>query len=127
MTYENNPYEMGLDRLVNLDVECIARDALRRIKERGVARRIVGVEIDGELFPLFNFTKWPVHHKGRRVGKVTSAVYSPRLERNIGYAWVPVELAETGAVLDVESEWGAPTATIVPIPFVDPQKTIPVL
>jgi glycine cleavage system aminomethyltransferase T len=126
MTYENNPYEMGLDRLVNLDVECIAQDALHRIKEQGVSRRIVGVEIDGERFPLFNFTKWPVEQDGRRVGKVTSAVYSPRLERNIGYAWVPVELAEAGTVLDVESEWGARTATVVPMPFVDPQKTIPV-
>jgi aminomethyltransferase len=126
MTYENNPYEMGLDRLVSLDVDCIARDALTRIKERGITRRIVGVEFDGERFPLFNFTKWPVHHDGRRVGKVTSAVYSPRLQRNIGYAWVPVELSETGTKLDVESEWGNRSATVVPMPFVDPEKAIPV-
>jgi glycine cleavage system aminomethyltransferase T len=126
MTYENNPYEMGLDRLVSLNVECIAQDALRRIREQGVSRRIVGVQIDGKRFPLFNFTKWPVHHQGRNVGKVTSAVYSPRLERNIGYAWVPVELAETGTRLDVESEWGKRTATVVPMPFIDPEKTIPV-
>jgi aminomethyltransferase len=126
MTYENNPYEMGLDRLVSLDVDCIARDALRRIKERGVTRRIVGVEFDGERFPFFNFTKWPVHHGGQRVGKVTSAVYSPRLQRNIGYAWVPVELSQTGTTLDVESEWGERSGTVVPVPFVDPEKTIPV-
>ena len=126
MTYENNPYEMGLERLVNLDVECASRDALRRIAEQGVSRRIVGLEIDGERFPLFNFTKWPVRSGGRRVGKVTSAVFSPRLERNIGYAWVPVELCEPGTVLEVESEWGDRSATVVPMPFVDPQKTIPV-
>ena len=126
MTYENNPYEMGLERLVNLDVECASRDALRRIAEQGVSRRIVGVEIDGERFPLFNFTKWPVHSGGRQVGKVTSAVHSPRLERNIGYAWVPVELSEPGTVLEVGSEWGDRSATVVPMPFVDPQKTIPV-
>jgi len=126
MTYENNPYEMGLDRLVSLDVDCMARDALKRIKEHGVTRRIVGVEFDGERFPLFNFTKWPVHHDGRHVGKVTSAVYSPRLQRNIGYAWVPVELSETGTKLDVESEWGDRSASVVPMPFVDPEKAIPV-
>ena len=39
-------------------------------------RRIVGVELDGKPFPLLNFTKWPVPRDGRRVGKVTSAVYS---------------------------------------------------
>jgi aminomethyltransferase len=126
MTYENNPYEMGLDRLVSLDVDCVARDALRRIKERGISKRIVGVEIGGERFPLFNFTKWPVHRGGKRVGKVTSAVHSPRLDRNIGYAWVPVELAEPGTVLDVDTEWGERSATVVPMPFVDPEKAIPV-
>ena len=88
MTYDNNPYEMGLDRLVDLDVDCVARDALRRIAEQGVTRRIVGVEMDGERFPTLNYTKWPVHD-GAVVGKVTSACHSPRLERNIGYAWVP--------------------------------------
>jgi hypothetical protein len=73
MTYENNPFELGLERLVDLDVDCIARDALRRIKERGVSRRIVGVEIDGDRLPTLNFVKWPVTVRGDRVGKVTSA------------------------------------------------------
>src|SRR6476620_10150357 len=89
MTYDNNPYEMGLDRLVDLDVDCVARDALRRIAEQGVTRRIVGVEMDGERFPTLNYPEWPASHDGAVVGKVTSACHSPRLERNIGYAWVP--------------------------------------
>jgi aminomethyltransferase len=126
MTYEDNPFELGLERLVDLDVPCVARDALRRIAGEGVRRRLVGVELDGERFPFLNFTKWPAWAEGRQVGKVTSAVYSPRLERNIGYAWVPVELGEPGAELRVESEWGPRTATVVPMPFVDPEKTIPV-
>jgi glycine cleavage system aminomethyltransferase T len=126
MTYDNNPYEMGLDRLVDLDVDCVARDALRRIAEQGVTRRIVGVEMDGERFPTLNFTKWPASHDGAVVGKVTSACHSPRLERNIGYAWVPTELAATGTRFEVESEWGPRTATVVPMPFIDPEKTIPV-
>ena len=126
MTYDNNPYEMGLDRLVDLDVDCVARDALRRIAEHGVTRRIVGVEMNGERFPTLNFTKWPVRHDGAVVGRVTSACHSPRLERNIGYAWVPTELAAKGTRLDVESEWGSRTATVVPMPFIDPEKTIPV-
>jgi glycine cleavage system aminomethyltransferase T len=126
MTYENNPFELGLDRLVDLDVDCIARDALRRIKEEGVSRRIVGVELDGERFPALNFVKWPVTVHGERVGKVTSAVYSPRLEKNIGYAWVPVRLSELGTQLDVETEWGRRSATVVPMPFWDPEKQIPV-
>jgi glycine cleavage system aminomethyltransferase T len=126
MTYDNNPFELGLDRLVDLDVDCIARDALRRIKDAGISRRIVGVELDGEPFPTLNFVKWSVSADGEQVGAVTSAVYSPRLEKNIGYAWVPVQLSELGTQVDVESEWGRRSATVAPMPFWDPEKQIPV-
>jgi aminomethyltransferase len=131
MTYENNPLEMGLERLVawNLDDEAsISLAALRRIRETGVQRRIVGVELDGEPFPALNFTKWPAFRSagGERIGKVTSAIWSPRLERNIGYCWVPDDLAGEGTQLHVETEWGSRTATVVPMPFVDPEKRIPV-
>jgi glycine cleavage system aminomethyltransferase T len=126
MTYENNPFELGLERLVDLDVECVARDALRRIEESGVSRKIVGVELDGDPFPTLNFVKWPARAGGDLVGKVTSAVHSPRLDKNIGYAWVPVELSEPGTRLEVESEWGDRKATVVPMPFWDPEKQIPV-
>jgi len=126
MTYENDPLELGLERLVDLDVPCVAQEALRRKAAAGPRRRLVGVELDGERFPSLNFTKWPAFANGDRIGKVTSAVYSPRLEKNIGYCWVPVERSELGTELGVESEWGARTATVVPMPFWDPEKTIPV-
>jgi glycine cleavage system aminomethyltransferase T len=128
MTYANNPFEMGLDRLVDLDMEAdfMGKDALRRVREQGVARRITGVEFDGDPFPTLNFTKWPVRSDGRVIGKVTSAVHSPRLEKNIGYAWLPVEMASEGTSIEIASEWGARSATVVPMPFIDPQKKIPV-
>jgi glycine cleavage system aminomethyltransferase T len=129
MTYENNAIEMGLDRLVDWDLEddaSISMGALRRIKERGVTRRIGGVELDGEPFPGLNNVTWPVTLDGATIGKVTSAIYSPRLARNIGYAWLPVERAELGTRVSVESEWGTRTATVVAMPFVDPGKQIPV-
>jgi glycine cleavage system aminomethyltransferase T len=60
------------------------------------------------------------------VGKVTSAIHSPRLEKNIGFAWVPTPLATLGTALRVETEWGDRGATVVDMPFVDPKKQIPV-
>jgi aminomethyltransferase len=132
MTYENNPLELGLDRLVYwelADDACLAMPALRRIREQGVQRRIVGVEFDGEPFPALNFTKWPAYHESggtERVGKVTSAIYSPRLRRNIGYCWLPAGLAHDGTHVRVATEWGDRSATVVPMPFVDPEKRIPV-
>jgi glycine cleavage system aminomethyltransferase T len=129
MTYENNALELGLDRLVDLglaDDASISIAALRRIRDAGVQRRIVGVELDGAPFPELNNTKWPARDGDREVGKVTSAIYSPRLERNIGYCWVPTELAGEGTLLVVDTEWGSRGATVVPMPFVDPEKRIPV-
>jgi glycine cleavage system aminomethyltransferase T len=129
MTYENNAFEMGLERLVDFglkDDASISIAALRRIKEKGVSRRIVGVELDGEPFPALNNVKWPTKHGGSQVGKVTSAIWSPRLQKNIGYSWLPVELARDGTKLEVETEWGRRNAAVVPMPFVDPEKRIPV-
>ena len=130
MTYENNPLEMGLERLVDWDSvsdgDAISMAALRRIRDAGVDRRIVGVEIDGEPFPGLNNVKWPVSSDGEAVGKVTSAIHSPRLEKNIGFAWVPTPLATLGTALRVETEWGDRGATVVDMPFVDPKKQIPV-
>ena len=59
------------------------------------------------------------------LGRVTSAIYSPRLEKNIGYCWVPTETAATGRRLRVTTEWGERHATVTPMPFVDPDKEIP--
>jgi glycine cleavage system aminomethyltransferase T len=129
MTYENNPLELGLERLIAWDLPddvCLSIAALKRIRDAGVSRRINGVEIDGDPFPALNNVKWPVTIDGARVGKVTSAIHSPRLGRNIGYAWLPADRSGEGQTITVQSEWGTRSATVVPMPFVDPGKTIPV-
>jgi aminomethyltransferase len=129
MTYENNAFEVGLDRLVDFglrDDQSISIAALRRVKEQGVERRLVGVELDGQPFPALNNVKWPAAIDGQVVGKVTSAIHSPRLARNIGYCWLPADRASEGTTVDVASEWGSRTATVAPMPFVDPEKRIPV-
>jgi len=128
MTYEHNAFELGLDRLVDLalgDEASISIAALRQIQAAGVTRRLVGVEVDGDAFPGLNNVKWPATHEGTRVGEVTSAIFSPRLEKNIGYCWLPSRLSTSGTRVEVASEWGSRTATVVPLPFVDPKKRIP--
>jgi aminomethyltransferase len=129
MTYDNNPIEMGLDRLVDWDLAddaSISLAALREIRAKGVDRRINGVRIDGDPFPELNNVKWPVLDGAGRVGHVTSAIYSPRLGANIGFAWLPVGRSELGTSVTVETEWGSRGATVVEMPFVDPNKQIPV-
>jgi aminomethyltransferase len=129
MTYENNPIEMGLERLVGWDLPdeaSISLRALREIRERGVDRKINGVEIDGDPFPGLNNVKWPATDGGARIGKVTSAIFSPRLGKNIGFAWLPADRCALGATVTIETEWGTRTGVAVQMPFVDPNKQIPV-
>jgi aminomethyltransferase len=102
----------------------MGRDALRRVREAGISRKLVGVEIGGDRLEM-NFTKWPVTADGEPVGQVTTALWSPRLERNIGYAWLPIERTAEGTTLTVTTPDGERGATVVPMPFIDPDKAIP--
>jgi glycine cleavage system aminomethyltransferase T len=119
MTLENNPYEVGLERLVNLNIDSVSREALARIAKEGVKRKLVGVEIAGGRMEM-NMTRYPV--KGG--GFITSCLFSPRLKKNIGYAMVPVEYSRPGTRLKVEAPKGPRNATVVPMPFVDPKKML---
>ncbi|MDP3961973.1 MAG: glycine cleavage T C-terminal barrel domain-containing protein [Pseudorhodobacter sp.] len=121
-----NPFELGLGRLVNLDMDAdfIGKAALRRIKAEGVSRTQVGLVIDGAPLKGPNTTFWTINKDGAAIGTVTSAVYSPRLEQNIALAMVSAEFANIGAEVQVVSNAGPTRATIVERPFYDPKKQI---
>jgi glycine cleavage system aminomethyltransferase T len=133
MWLDTNPYEvgMGYDWMVDLEQkdDFIGKRALARIKREGVARRLAGVEIDGASLGAYNdglmIDVLPVSRRGEPVGKVTSACHSPRLNKNIGYAMVPIELAELGTELEVEVDGDRRDAVVVEMPFIDPKKEIP--
>ena len=128
---EDTPFHVtGLERLVELDQEAdfVGKEALRRIAEAGVDRKLVGIEIGGDPMrdegALNDF--WPVRAPGgARTGRVTAGAWSPRLERNVGYAWVPAAMIGAGTQLEVDSPAGVRTATVADLPFVDPAKQIP--
>ena len=126
MTLANNPYEMGMGRLVDLDMEAdfISKAALTLIKERGVSQQLVGLEIDGDPFVGSNDFFWPVRKEGVKVGTVTSAIYSPRLQKNIALAMLSIEHTASGRVLQVDKLSETRACTVVPIPFHDPKKSL---
>jgi aminomethyltransferase len=127
MTHANNPFEiMGLEHLVEEQAQdYIGKDALERVRREGVQRKLVGIEFTGDALRAELSWFWPVAVDGEVVGKVTDAIWSPRLERNIGYVWVPAELSRPGTVLEVRSESGPLTGRTAAIPFIDPKKEVP--
>ncbi|HLB62850.1 MAG TPA: glycine cleavage T C-terminal barrel domain-containing protein [Actinomycetota bacterium] len=127
MTIEHNPLEVtGLERMVeDKQADYVGKEALLSIKAEGVRRKLVGMELAGTPLDIDYQEFWPVTSDGVVVGKVTNAVHSPRLDKNIAYAWVPIELAGHGTKLDVETPVGPAAAQVVPLPFLDPNKEIP--
>lgn len=121
-----NPYELVLGRLVNLDMpaEFIGKAALRRIQQQGVRRSQVGLILDGMALVGPNTSFWPISLAGNAVGKITSAVYSPRLQQNIALAMVGCEASQIGTQLEVATPDGLRRATVVERPFYDPKKQI---
>ncbi len=122
-----NPLELGMERLLDLDMDAdfIGRAALRRIRDEGVRRQFVGLVIDGDPIDGSNDENWSVEHDGHTVGYVTSAVYSPRLEQNIALSIVDNAAAVIGTTVRVGmGSDEVRNAEVVAKPFFDPKKRI---
>ena len=121
-----NPFELGLDRLVNLNVphDFIGKKALAKIKKEGVKQRQVGLVLECDPLEGPNTKFWTIKNEERKVGKVTSAIYSPRLKKNIALAMVASKVIENEVTLQVETSNGSYPANVVDLPFYDPNKSI---
>ena len=126
MDINTNPYELGLDRLVDLeaDFDFIGKPALQKIRHQGVTRKQVGLIISGPAMTGPNSNFWALEIDGAVVGKITSAVYSPRLQQNIALAMVDANFAALGTEYLVVKADGNETATVVQKPFFDPKKKL---
>ena len=126
MDINTNPFELGLDRLVDLDGphDFIGKTALGHIKQSGVTRKQVGLIIDGERLLMPNTKFWPVSIDGTKIGKVTSAVYSPRLEKNLALAMVESRYDDIGRAFKVEIQGKLRDAQTTRKPFYDPDKKL---
>ncbi len=127
ITRSDNPFILGIDHLVDLDQpdDFVGKKALEKIKAEGVKRRLVGIEMPGEALKESNAEFWQVSDGGLEIGHVTRCVHSPRLEKNIGFANVPVEHAAIGSEFVVVTPSGTKQATVCEAPWFPAQKTIP--
>ena len=126
MDINTNPFELGLDRLVNLEgkEDFVGKTALKEIKEKGVSRKQVGLIIEGQPLSGPNTRFWEIKYDEKIVGKVTSAVYSPRLKQNIALAMISADLTTIGTEVKINTYAGTLGAMVVEKPFFDPKKLI---
>ena len=93
MTLQENPYDVSLGKFVNIDkkADFLSKAALSNIKQKGILKEMVGVEIMEKTSDEFIRDHLPIYDEKNVVGKITSSVYSPRLKKNIGLAIINKE------------------------------------
>jgi glycine cleavage system aminomethyltransferase T len=131
MRIEDTPLHVsGLEKYVewNKDRDFLGRQRLMEIRDGNLLdRKLVGIEIGGDPMTdegaLNDF--WPLVKEDARLGRVTAGAWSPRLEKNVGYGWVPIRWEEPGSELEAETPRGRVAVTVAPLPFVDPNKDVP--
>jgi aminomethyltransferase len=121
----------GLEKYVEWDGhnEFLGRPRLEEIRDGNLLdRKLVGIEIGGDPMTEEGALndQWTLYRGDAALGRVTAGAWSPRLERNIGYAWVPIRWEEPGSAFEAETPRGRVPVTVAPLPFVDPTKSIPV-
>jgi aminomethyltransferase len=138
-----SPYEIGMDRLVDLDKSSFIgkRALMDEVAAGGPANRLVGLELDLNVFedayldlgyaiehPL---RAWrhvtPLTRKGETIGRATSGTFSPLLKRSIALGFLPAKHAGVGSTVgmewQIEETRQQIPATVVPLPFLDlPRK-----
>ena len=120
----HNPFTIGFDRLVDLDQknDFIGKDALRKIKEKGVTEKLVGIELEGDPIMKAPENFWTVKSNNLKVGRVSRAFFSPRLEKNIALAIVDIDNAEEGTSVVVETPNGDLNSMVVSLPWFNADK-----
>ena len=106
-TMDNNPLECGLDQYCQLDgdFDFIGKQALLRIAKQGIDRLIRGVIFGGEPCPPCQ-QPWPVIVNGRNVGEVSTAIWSPRFEKNVALAMLERGFWEPATAVEISSSDG---------------------
>ncbi len=111
-----SPLEAGLGWITKFTKDFTNADNLKKQKEAGVQRKLVGFLMDGPGIPRGHYEL--VNEAGEKIGDVTSGTQSPSLSKGIGLGYVKTELSAPGSQIFVQVRGKNLPATVVKLPFV---------
>jgi len=114
-----NPFEVRLGKFIDLDVadDVVGIKALRLIKAEGPKRHQLGLALEGNIADPLSFHWEDILVDGKKVGDMTQCVWSPRLQRNIGYALISCSCKVGDSVTLLRSAGREIKASLVDLPF----------
>lgn len=110
-----SPLEAGLGWITKFTKDFVNSEALKKQKEEGVSRKLIGFELEEKGIPRHGYEI--VDDNGKVIGVVTSGTMAPSLDKGIGMGYVPTELATPGSRINIQIRKKAVPATVVKTPF----------
>ena len=92
----------------------VGAEALRRQKQEGVRRKLVGFEVLDRAIARHGYAAYV---DGAQAGVVTSGTQTPHLKKAIGMAYLPIERASVGTEFEIDVRGRRARAQVVPMPF----------
>ena len=97
-----SPIAAGLGWVISKTKSFLGSDAINRARKEGTDTKLQGVQLEGKRLPQPGMT---VQVDGRKVGTITSGVYSPLLERGVAFAFIDASVAqETACTIDIRGK-----------------------
>jgi len=111
-----SPIEAGLGWITKFTKDFINSDNLKKQKEQGVSRKLVGFKLKDKGIARHGYDI--VDETGNKIGVVTSGTMSPTLKEAIGMGYVPVEKAKPGSEILIQIRKKQVPAEVVKLPFI---------
>jgi aminomethyltransferase len=108
------PLEVVYGWVTNLEKDFVGSSALKKLKEKGLGRRLVGFEMEERGIARHGYK---VFKDVAEVGVVTSGTYTPTLQKAVGLAFVPVPYSRPGTDILIQIRDHHARARIVELPF----------
>ena len=115
----DNPFQCGFDKYVDLetDINFLGKDKLKKIKEKGIDRKLMGVQIDLTKILLTSSLNIK-NNDGNIIGELRSACYSPHFKKVIGIAMIKEPYCKASSSGTIEIDGNSLALKVCDLPFI---------